>query len=342
MTHRIEWIDWAKTMAICTVVVIHTYCDPLLVKAGNAYVMPLFFFLSGYLFSYSRNPSFPPFALKRIRQLLVPYLWISILAYLAWLLVLRHYGADVEAAVEWHTPLRAIFLGIAPDMVHDIPMWSILSFFIVEMAYYPIGRLRSVRPWQICVAALALVCLLHAIFGTRLSALPFILIPSVAGLGFYAAGHQTALVRRRSMAPASPMPLKTILMALTGGFLLLAAGYATNATVSFYTAYFGSFPLFLLGAVGGIVFIVALSALAVRCFGDSSILRFISGATLYICGFHLLAFAAIKGVVLIGLHLNPDSLTAGLLPGLLFAAAGFLLTLPAAWLAKKFTRVLIG
>jgi len=49
---RIKWIDYSKAFAIYCVVLLHLYCDPMLSKCINGFVMPLFFMMSGYLFSY--------------------------------------------------------------------------------------------------------------------------------------------------------------------------------------------------------------------------------------------------------------------------------------------------
>ena len=89
---RIAWIDYGKSLAIFLVVLLHVNCNHEVVKVINGFIMPLFFLMSGYLFSIDRNPSYKVFVAKRFRQLMVPYLWISALAYAAWVTVLRHVG----------------------------------------------------------------------------------------------------------------------------------------------------------------------------------------------------------------------------------------------------------
>lgn len=71
---RINWIDYAKAFAIYAVLVIHTHCDASVTKICNAIALPLFFFISGYLFSFEHHKTFRPFLYKRFRQLIIPYL----------------------------------------------------------------------------------------------------------------------------------------------------------------------------------------------------------------------------------------------------------------------------
>lgn len=106
------WIDYAKTISIFFVVLLHTYCVAELTAALNSFVMQAFFFFSGFLFLRERNPDYRRFVDKRFRQLIVPYLWINAVAYAAWLFVLRHFGSDADAEIGWHEPLTAIAIGL--------------------------------------------------------------------------------------------------------------------------------------------------------------------------------------------------------------------------------------
>ena len=96
---RFIWVDYAKTIGIYLVILGHSYiCTPIN-EIIYTFHMPLFFFLSGYLFSFERYPSFKKFAWKRFKSLLVPYLWINLITYLFWLLIGRNYGHDAHIGV---------------------------------------------------------------------------------------------------------------------------------------------------------------------------------------------------------------------------------------------------
>lgn len=328
---RIAWVDYAKSAAIFLVVLLHTHCNPTLAKSINAFIMPLFFVISGYLFSYTRNPSFGRFAAKRFRQLVVPYLWINLVAWVAWVAVLRHYGDDAATEIEWHTPLRAIFVGIPPLLLHDIPLWSLLSFFVVEMIFYPLGRVVTV--WVVALIFIVLPWGMELLIGDGMRFLPLTLGPSVAGVGFYALGHMAATSApwghafRRLTGNAAWMLLPAA---------ILAAAVLFNGEVMFFICRYGGFyPLYLLGSVAGALVVIALARMAAHWWGDCRPVVFLSDSTLTVCGFHLLMFAAIKGVALFGFGVAPPQLTDGIVRGVAFALVALLLCLPVAWLTGR-------
>ena len=59
---RIGWVDYAKVGAILGVVMLHTYFSAAFTMYFKAFVIPLFFFISGFLFSYDNNPDYSKFA----------------------------------------------------------------------------------------------------------------------------------------------------------------------------------------------------------------------------------------------------------------------------------------
>ena len=322
---RISWIDYGKSMAIFLVVLLHTHCDILVDSVINAFVMPVFFFMSGVVFDYDRNPRYGVFAAKRFRQLVVPYLWINLLAYLSWLFVLRHYGADAGSDVSWSTPLIGFLTGVPPLLSHDIPLWSILCFFVVEMIFYPLCK--RFRDWVLvlCFAALSW-SLTFIVDGGRL---PLTLGPAVAGVAFYGLGH---FYRRISHLITEPFNILLPIIAV----LIFIFSISRNDEVEFFICRFGDYWLFLLGSLSGIIMFVTLSEILGRYIKEPRAIKFIARSTLLICGFHLLAFAAIKGVFLLGFGVDPVILTDSIVHGFLFAATAFVLTLPASYIVFRY------
>lgn len=73
---RIHWVDTAKGIAIFMVILGHTQCAPMFLRAiAVSCQIPLFFFLSGYTF---RPKSFRLLLSSSARQLLVPWILISL------------------------------------------------------------------------------------------------------------------------------------------------------------------------------------------------------------------------------------------------------------------------
>ena len=93
---RIDWIDHARAIGICLVVLGHTAGLPeFAMQLIYSFHMPLFFFISGYLLKDSYLDLPLKDFLKRLSyKLVVPYICFWIVSYFYWLfthaLVLGH------------------------------------------------------------------------------------------------------------------------------------------------------------------------------------------------------------------------------------------------------------
>lgn len=327
MKKHFDWIDYAKTFAIFLVVLVHVNCNATVNVLINATVIPLFLTLSGFLFSYQRNPSPCQFTLKRFRRLIIPYLWIGAISYVAWIAFLRNYGSNPHDQLPWHEPLIGMLAGIPNMLSHDIPLWSLVSFFVVEIIYYPLGRLIKndcviiTLSWSFTLACYIFI---PSIFGN----LPLALGPSICGLGFYACGRilrKTFDNNKRRFDKPFSYPLIALYI-IAYPYVALNNGY-----LSFYICRYNNFALFLTGAIIGSLLVIGLSMHVASLIGtgkESLIIRMASKGTLLICGFHLLVFAVMKGVMLFVFGVSPERLSTGVIHGTIFALCGFLLCLP--------------
>jgi fucose 4-O-acetylase-like acetyltransferase len=77
MSRRLNWIDCWKGIAIATVVAGHVFSDLKVAKYIYWFHMPLFFFISGYL--YKEKYNYQSFFKKKFFHLIVPYISFLIL-----------------------------------------------------------------------------------------------------------------------------------------------------------------------------------------------------------------------------------------------------------------------
>lgn len=136
---RILWIDYAKSICIYLVLLGHAHASQPVTDFIYTFHMPLFFFLSGCLFSFEKHPNFKEFAIKRFKGLMVPYLWINLITYLFWLFAGRNFGEDATISTTWYSPIIGILLGYSKQMIHNTPMWFFhLSLFLGNILLPPI------------------------------------------------------------------------------------------------------------------------------------------------------------------------------------------------------------
>jgi len=135
---RILWIDYAKSICIYLVLLGHAHASQPVTDFIYTFHMPLFFFLSGCLFSFEKHPNFKEFAIKRFKGLMVPYLWINLITYLFWLFAGRNFGEDATISTTWYSPIIGILLGYSKQMIHNTHVVFHLSLFLGNILLPPI------------------------------------------------------------------------------------------------------------------------------------------------------------------------------------------------------------
>lgn len=147
---RIEYIDIAKGLGIILVVIGHCL-------KGNTFPatwiwsfhMPLFFILSGLCFAENKYPTFQSFLTKRIKTLLLPCIYFSILIALL------------------YVPIKGLstFYSLFTDGLPGA-LWFILVLFFCELIYYLINKYSANTPINISTL---FICLIIGIILNRYS-----------------------------------------------------------------------------------------------------------------------------------------------------------------------------
>lgn len=145
INQRINWIDWGKAIAIYFVVLTHTVTpeDALWVQEANrigcGFHVPLFFFISGYLFHVKQN-NFATFCKASAWSLLVPYMFFNIVS------AVPLY--KLQAPEVWHRGLVETFLGMGHCFAG--PAWFLVALFCVRLVVFWLHRIQSpVSRWCI-------------------------------------------------------------------------------------------------------------------------------------------------------------------------------------------------
>lgn len=153
---RKAWLDYVRFFSIFLVIVFHT--PPRLPLFDDAVILnlrvPVFFCISGFLYSASRFRGFGHYVAHRSRQILIPYTTFFIVFYALWLVVGRRMAGAEEQAISIYRPLLEFVMG-DPQVVLA-PFWYIACLFTMQMLYYWIERLVP-RRWIFAVCVLIAV-----------------------------------------------------------------------------------------------------------------------------------------------------------------------------------------
>lgn len=224
--NRIEYIDLMKGICIIMVVLLHCGFFTGKLAAINEYLklvrMPLYFFLSGLFFkSYG---SFFSFFLKKINNLVIPYLFFSLL-YLIYFTFSAHDKIDY---LSW----KYYFFGFLEP--YNYPLWFLRSLFTTYIIYYGLNKLTERSFFKIIISFIISIAIWY-------------ITPSIKELNsnlfnwiFIRQNLLSSLFALPYIAVATYLKQKGLLsLSLTMPKALLLLCFSTSLLIMFYTDDFG-------------------------------------------------------------------------------------------------------
>ncbi len=144
---RIEWIDILKGIAIISVIIGHrTWISygivPAVLKIWiYSFHIPLFFFLSGYTFSVKENTKFGKFVLKKVKTILIPMVFFSMVSILVnygyYSILLNNKSRNPKIIIEG---LLGIIIQKRSGTYGGV-LWFLPCLFVAEIIMFAIVRL---------------------------------------------------------------------------------------------------------------------------------------------------------------------------------------------------------
>lgn len=132
---RIEWIDIAKGIGIGCVVMGHIFSTQMLAhKIIYLFHMPLFFYISGFL--YKKEQRNGAYIVKKFRNLIIPYFSVFVLVYAIFFLIYfpRDYSPDyIRTDITYYIMGGRLLREIIDNVF--VAMWFITCLFIVQIVY---------------------------------------------------------------------------------------------------------------------------------------------------------------------------------------------------------------
>lgn len=130
-TNRLNCIDYLKCFAIYLVVLGHCSIDLELMNIIYSFHLPLFFYLSGYVFNVNKYKfDFKSFIVSRFRTLLIPY--FKYCMYIILFLVIINIIKDTGIPYNFFDIIKALIMGIRFGKC-GISLWFIISLFTIQL-----------------------------------------------------------------------------------------------------------------------------------------------------------------------------------------------------------------
>ncbi|WP_051957927.1 acyltransferase family protein [Desulfobacter vibrioformis] len=249
---RIQWLDNLRAIGIFFVVLGHTPGLPEpFEKIIFSFHMPLFFWLSGLMCKDKiKQISFRAFIKNKAYKLLVPYLFFSIISYVSWFVLFRHFGSQAKLNLSPITPLIGIIYGngIHHLLAHNTVLWFFLCLFATEIFFFFIIRLESKTRILAALILLSAIGYIDVWLNPPLPdrfRLPWNIDIALTAVVFYGAGYLL-----------SPYLLKNRLNFIVNlGFGICYLFFSLiNSKVALVAGVYGNFFYFYSAAFSGILF----------------------------------------------------------------------------------------
>lgn len=142
MAKRIDFVDAAKGIAICLMVIGHSGYSGYLHQFIYAFHMPFFFLASGLFFKPTNQSGFKQNFIKSFKQLIVPYIAMYIMTIPFGLaFIYFHGGLDLTFSNIAIKPIVGMLCGVDKiqgtcSIFSNGPLWFLLALFCARMLFY--------------------------------------------------------------------------------------------------------------------------------------------------------------------------------------------------------------
>ncbi len=302
---RIEYLDVSKGIAILLVCVGHAISNqqnvrdidlPILLRLISQFHMPLFFVISGYLFSDKHIDTPIKATIHKIKAYYVPFVVYNLIFLLfhnlfaALQLVNEQFNGGPYTWKQYAYRFTMVITGHRQSF--GGAMWFLGSLLIISVLFiwsnYFIKKIIPEKYQQLCVCIFVLCCVLVGISGKCPTS--FKLNVSLYSMLFFYLGYLYKKLRWNSFL----VKYKTIvlLISVVGSIVI-----AYLSPVGIESKYYGNFTLFTISAVLGtlMIFMAAQYPLVEK----SRVLKLLGEKSLDIMSLHFLAFKLVSLLVIL-------------------------------------------
>jgi len=339
MTDRIIWLDHLRGISIFFVVFGHTVgVSGVVEKMIFSFHMPIFFWISGLVCkSEIRQTPFPSFLKEKARKLLIPYLFFSVISYMAWVLVFRHFGTQASLNIQPLNPLLGIIYGngIHNGMVHNTALWFFLCLFVTELLFYWILRLPSKRLIILVLVLLSVAGYVDVFCNPPIASgfrLPWNIDIALTAIVFYGAGY----LSRKPLMKEGGGAFKPAVWVATSVFFVIFS--QLNTKVALVAGVYGNYIYFYIAAFSGIFFWRETAALIPVC---RPLIR-TGQETLVIFAMHLLIFPLLTGVQVYIFRIPSAIKQDSLILSLVYTLTSILILLPVSNFMNRYAWFVLG
>lgn len=255
--YRFDEIDVAKGIGILLVIFFHIHNTGVACDIVYSFHMPLFFFISGFLFVREHHPTIGCFIKKRFKTLMIPYYLFAVGGLLLYIYVNEVHWNGISSAISTDNlkKLLEIFIVRQSSKIRfNTPLWFVPCLFLVEIIYYALSKVKNTPLLVLIVIFLAGIgwylesdyCFFDSSF------LPWNLPSALFALAFYCTGNKIFPYIKRFLLSSKSYIFVLVLvacmavdipLALYNGHVTLGSRQLSNGFVFYITGIAGTFGM---------------------------------------------------------------------------------------------------
>lgn len=282
---RLNYIDILKGFGILFVILGHIqqYIPSWLLIYIYSFHMPLFYYVSGYLYKEKyEKMELKGYIKKRAKELLYPYITLTIINFL-WYIIKEH---SINGIVKYI--ISFLYSNYIFDINYVGAVWFLMSLFIVEILYMMLRKKSNLNITSIMVfICFTIGILIQKIVSIKYFRLPFWIDISLFGLLFYHLGH-IIKIKCNNLKFYKKVIILVLSIILNISAIILNYKYCYTdkflGRIDMLYLHFGNYILFLLASTSGILTWQIISELICK----NKLLELLGQNTLVIMGIHII------------------------------------------------------
>ncbi len=250
---RLDSIDILRALGIILMVMGHVDFGGKFDRYIHTFHMPVFFLISGFLFTSKKDTNLIKLIGKRAKRLLIPYVVYALINYLFWILLVKNELKD------FYTPLIRIFTYNTRGLPICGALWFITALFFAETFYLIIDRIISNN---ILRSVVVLTVSVGTSFLQNMTEfrLPLTLDIAVVCMGFYEIGrvykessHKLENLLHRPISYifcGGVFAVANLVLAFVNGYVNIKSGWYGIVPLAWINAIIGSMAFYLFALWG--------------------------------------------------------------------------------------------
>lgn len=361
---RFHWIDSLKGIGIMLVVFAHHHLPTALETYIYSFHMPLFFFISGFLFEFEKYAkSFANFVKVKFKSLIVPYFFFAVLTCLFYFLMDAVYQPDfVNIEFFEAGPLHgicSILYALGPMISYNQPLWFLTCLFVTELFFYGFAKkfYGNPRKLALLLTAAGVIGYLYSMYVPF--RLPWNADVALSAVVFYGAGNlyrkftssgeksiaelgtDSSLEARKRFYPVKHFFSKLfpgVFILLNLLYLVYLMEFPMTSKVDMNNLKYGSFFSFYLLAFSGIFACFYLS----KKMGSSKVLEYYGRNSLIVLALQVPIMSVLTKIAYMSLGIKAEYLDYNAAFALSLTVMNLLLMIPMIFLINNNFPFLVG